>query len=83
MASVFTSNSSVNSQPETTKVRDNKLGSGDQFSASEKDESCIVHIIGLEEHNLGSLVNMIGPTQPPSRFSWTTQDLAGLIDRAK
>jgi hypothetical protein len=54
--------SSVNSQPETPKVRDSKLGSGDQFSSAEKDESCIVHIIGLEERKLVSLVEVLGST---------------------
>jgi hypothetical protein len=43
-------------------MKDNKLGSGDQFSAVEKDESCIVHIIGLEERKLGSLVDGLGCT---------------------
>jgi hypothetical protein len=59
---IFASNSSVNNQPETPKVRDNKLGSGDQFSADEKDESCIVHIIELEERKVGSLVDVLGST---------------------
>jgi hypothetical protein len=38
-------NSSVNSQPKTPKVRDDRLGSGDQLSTAERDEGCIVHIV--------------------------------------
>jgi hypothetical protein len=41
---------------ELNKVRDDKRVSGDQFSATEKDEGCIVRIVGLEERKHYSLV---------------------------
>ena len=50
----------MNSQTKTPKVRDDELGSGDQFFAAEKDEGRIVHIVGLEERELCSLVEVLG-----------------------
>jgi hypothetical protein len=44
---LLSNNSSVNSQPQAPKVRDANLRSGDQFSAAEKDEGCIVHILEM------------------------------------
>jgi hypothetical protein len=43
----FSLTSSVNSQTKTSKVRDDKLGGGDHFSAAEKCTGRIVDIIGL------------------------------------
>jgi hypothetical protein len=55
---VFSIASSVNSQTKTSKVRYDKLGGGDQFSAAEKYEGRIVDVIGLEERELGALVGV-------------------------
>jgi hypothetical protein len=50
---VFSPTSSGNSQTKTSKVRDDKLGGGDDFSAAEKYKGRIVDIIGgLEEREL-------------------------------
>jgi hypothetical protein len=56
----FSLTSSVNSQTKTSKVRDDKLGGGDHFSAAEKNEGRIVDIIGLEEREHCALVGVIG-----------------------
>jgi hypothetical protein len=60
--SKFALDSSMNSQSKTPKLRDDELGSGDQFSMAKKDEGCIVHIIGLEGRGLCSLVGVLGST---------------------
>jgi hypothetical protein len=49
--SFFSLTSSVNSQTKTSKMRDDKLGGGDHFSAAEKYKGrTIIDIIGLEKH---------------------------------
>jgi hypothetical protein len=48
----------VNSQTKTSKVRDDKLGGGDHFSAAERMN--YPDIIGLEEREHGALVGVIG-----------------------
>jgi hypothetical protein len=54
---------SVNtSQPKTSKMRDDKLGSSNQFSAAEKDAGRVIHIVGLEERERCSLVEVLGST---------------------
>jgi hypothetical protein len=56
----FCSSLSVNtSQPKTSKVRDNKLGSSNQVSAAEKDEGCVINIVGLEERTNYPLVEVM------------------------
>jgi hypothetical protein len=64
MASVFESSflffhSSVNSQPKTSKVGDDTLGSSNQFSAAEKDEGRVIYRVGLEEREHCPLGNVL------------------------
>jgi hypothetical protein len=48
--------------PKTSNLRDDKLGSSNQFSAAEKDEGRVIHIVGFEERELCSLVEVLGST---------------------
>ena len=57
---VFSLTSSVNSQPKASKVRYDKLGGGNQCSAAEKDEGCVVNVIGLEKRELRALGSVPG-----------------------
>jgi hypothetical protein len=41
-------------------VRDDKLGSSNQFSAVEKDEGRVIYIVGLEEREYSSNVLVTG-----------------------
>jgi hypothetical protein len=50
----------VNPNQKTSKVRDDKLGGSDHFSAAEKYKDRIVDIIGLEEREHCALVRVLG-----------------------
>jgi hypothetical protein len=58
----FALHSSVNRQPKTSKVRDDTLGSSNQFSAAEKDEGHVIHWMSSKVRGFGFpfLVERVG-----------------------
>jgi hypothetical protein len=63
----------------SSKVRDDKLGSSNQFSAAEKDEGRVIYIVGLKNENTVPLMKRMGARLSPCLTPLVREELFKIL----